>query len=303
MAAMPREWTLRDTAPEPPAPCALQQHPRYGAAMRAIGADVAWLVLGDTAAPEGTAQILRRPLGPLRLGWLPRGPVLAQGVDAAAALAALPLPGPSLIQPESPGAARHFTGHRAVLTRAHVAELDLSRRPTALFAGLHGKWRNRLRAARSGPLRTAHRPFDPDRDADLLALDAAQQRLRGYRALPPGFTLAFAAMAPDATRLFTAHDRAGLLAYLLMLRHGATATYHIGWAAPAARRAHAHTLLMWQAIEYLAAMGHTRLDLGPIDTEAAPGLARFKLGTGALSRPLGPTLLRLLPQRGAAIAA
>lgn len=84
-----------------------------------------------------------------------------------------------------------------------------------------------------------------------------------------------------------------MLAYLLFLLHGTTATYHVGWAAPAARRTHAHTLLMWQATTYLHQRGLTRLDLGTLDTEAAPGLARFKLGTGATARPLGATLLRL----------
>lgn len=303
MAGMPLTWTLSDIAPDPPDACALHQHPRYGAAMRAIGADVGWYALTWGAHTLGTAQILRRRLGPLRLTWLPRGPVLDPGADPGAAL--LPLPGPSVVQPDTPATARLYRSHgyRALLTPSHVAELDLTPDPGTLCAGLHGKWRNRLRAAQSGPLRTHDRPFDPDRDADLLTLDRHQQRARGYRALPPGFTLAFAATHRQATRLFTAHDRAGMLAFLLFLLHGQTATYHIGWAAPAARPTHAHTLLMWQAITYLHQRGVTRLDLGPIDTEAAPGLARFKLGTGATARPIGPTLLRLLPHRGATIAA
>ena len=296
-------WLPCDTAPDPPDACALHQHPRYGAAMQAIGAEVAWRALKAGTDTLGTAQLLHRRLGPLRLTWLPRGPVLARGADPDAAL--LTLPGPAVVQPDRLETGRLYQSHgyRALLTPAHVAELDLTPDPQTLFTGLHGKWRNRLRAAQAGPLRSHHRPFDPDRDADLLTLDRHQQRARGYRALPPGFTLAFAATHRQATRLFTAHDRDGMLAYLLFLLHGTVATYHIGWAAPAARRGHAHTLLMWQAITHLHQRGVTRLDLGPIDTEAAPGLARFKLGTGATARPLGPTLLRLLPHRGGAIAA
>ncbi len=300
---MPLAWLPSDTAPDPPGPCTLQQHPRYGAAMRAIGADVGWYDLTDGSGTLGTAQILRRRIGPLRLTWLPRGPVMAPGTEPGAAL--MPLPGPSVVQPDTPETARLYQSHgyRALLTPSHVTELDLTPGPDALFSGLHGKWRNRLRAAQAGQLLIHHRPFDPDRDADLLILDQQQQRARGYRALPPGFTRAYAATHRQATRLFTAHDRAGMLAYLLFLLHGATATYHIGWAAPAARRTNAHTLLMWQAITYLHQRGLTRLDLGTLDTEATPGLARFKLGTGATARALGPTLLRLLPHRGATIAA
>ena len=51
----------------------------------------------------------------------------------------------------------------------------------------------------------------------------------------------------------------------------------------------AHNLLMWRAALWLARQGHRRLDLGPIDTANAPGLARFKLGIGAHARRLGGT--------------
>jgi hypothetical protein len=35
------------------------------------------------------------------------------------------------------------------------------------------------------------------------------------------------------------------------------------------------------------------LDLGTVDTENAPGLARFKIGSGAQIRSLGGTWLRI----------
>lgn len=301
MAAMTPSWTPCDTAPDPPGLCALQQHPRYGAALGAMGADVTWLRLSDGVRTLGTAQVLRRRFGPVRLSYLPRGPALAGDMQGPLC----PLPGPSLIVPDSPQMANllQAAGHRAVLTPSHVAEIDLTQTQHALFAALHGKWRNRLRAAQSAGLRTHDRPFSPDRDADLLRLDLAQQRARRYTALPPAFTRAFAATHRQATRLFMADDRAGLMAFMLFLLHGRVATYHIGWAAPAARCRHAHTLLMWQAMTQLSQRGFARLDLGQIDTEAAPGLARFKLGTGATARPLGPTLLRLRHSRAHAKAA
>jgi hypothetical protein len=43
----------------------------------------------------------------------------------------------------------------------------------------------------------------------------------------------------------------------------------------------------------LWAEGVRWLDLGSVDTEKAPGLARFKLGTGAELKRLGATMLVL----------
>ena len=49
----------------------------------------------------------------------------------------------------------------------------------------------------------------------------------------------------------------------------------------------------WQAAQALRAEGVRWLDLGSVDNEAAPGLARFKLGTGARLCRLGATCLVL----------
>ena len=75
--------------------------------------------------------------------------------------------------------------------------------------------------------------------------------------------------------------------------HGSSATYHLGWASEAAKAAGVHGVMLLQAAEALRAEGVLWLDLGQVDTEAAPGLARFKLGTGADLRRLGATCLVL----------
>ena len=50
---------------------------------------------------------------------------------------------------------------------------------------------------------------------------------------------------------------------------------------------------MTRAAEALWAEGVHWLDLGSVDSERAPGLARFKLGTGAALKRLGSTCLVL----------
>ena len=62
----------------------------------------------------------------------------------------------------------------------------------------------------------------------------------------------------------------------------------LGWADPAARAGFAHGPMLWQAALELRARGVRWIDLGAVDA-ANPGLARFKLGTGAALRALGPT--------------
>jgi lipid II:glycine glycyltransferase (peptidoglycan interpeptide bridge formation enzyme) len=75
--------------------------------------------------------------------------------------------------------------------------------------------------------------------------------------------------------------------------HGASASYHLGWGSDAAKAAGVHGVMLVQAAEALRTEGVRWLDLGSVDTEAAPGLARFKLGTGATLRRLGATCLVL----------
>ena len=80
---------------------------------------------------------------------------------------------------------------------------------------------------------------------------------------------------------------------MCFVRHGAMATYHMGWAGDAARAKGVHGVMLWQAALALRAEGVERLDLGMVDHEAAAGLARFKLGTGAALVALGATVLVL----------
>ena len=67
---------------------------------------------------------------------------------------------------------------------------------------------------------------------------------------------------------------------ILLARHGAAATYLVGWTSDDGRRLHAHHFLLWRAIEHLKANGTRWLDLGGHNETAAAGIARFKLGLG-----------------------
>ncbi len=281
----------------PDPPCPLPQHPAMAAALREIGARVE-----RTETAAGRATVLRR--GPLRL--VSRGPVWNPGVGAgprAAAFRSLARGGPLIVNAETAedAAALAAAGFGRLLTPAHLAELPLFADPDAQRAALAGSWRNRLRRAEAAGLTVANRPFRPACDGWLLAAEAAQRRAARYRALPlalvPALDRALSGSAEGAVRVLSAHARPGgpALAGVLILRHGAAATYHIGWSGPEGRAAQAHALLLWRAMTWLARQGAAMLDLGAVDGDAAPGQMRYKLGTGAAVRALGGTWARLIP--------
>ena len=267
----------------------LQQSWTYGEVLTRLGARVHRAGILASSGAGGLAQVAERRLGPLRLSLLSRGP-LWQGEpapgEADAALRAL---GgafrPLLATPERPGPGL------PLLTARHRALLDLSADPAVLRARLDGKWRNRLVRAEAAGLSVGLGPPGTAAAERLLALDAAGQRARGWRALPARFTRAWLALDPGAALLAEARIGGERVAAMLFLLHAPWASYHVGWSGAAGRRANAHTLLLWRAMLHLRAAGIATLDLGDVDTEAAPGLARFKTGTGAAVAALGATVL------------
>ena len=167
--------------------------------------------------------------------------------------------------------------HNAVWTLGH-----------GLRGGMARNWRHHLsRAERAGLDVVQGTSATLDR---LIAAEGLQRGLRKYRALPERFTRAL----PQASlRLWEWHQDGAMQAAMAFVRHGTSASYHLAWGSGLARTAGVHSLMLTRAAEALAAEGVRWLDLGSVDCERAPGLAAFKLGTGAVLRKLGPTLLVL----------
>lgn len=252
----------------------LQQSAPYALALQALGADVHRI---------GGVLAIRRRLPLLgRVTYLPR--------------AALPddLRGVALINApcRTQDHLHRAAGHVALMTPQTLAVLDLRPKDATRRAAQHGKWRNRLRRAEASPLHLVETRFDPLHHGWLLRHEARQRRARGYRALPPAFVTAYPA---PHTLLIQAHHAGSPVAAMLFLLHGTGATYHIGWTSPEGRALNAHPLILWHASQTLRARGVRALELGPLDTDAAPALARFKLGSGAKPRRLGHSWLHLPP--------
>jgi len=253
----------------------------YEHAARACGADACRLDLGC-----GTALVIRR--GPMQL--VSRGPVWLPDVTASDKRAALRRlarwSGVTLATLPEP---LQGFGLIPLITPFHHAIWDLS---ADLRVGMGGKWRNRLVAAERAGVRVRQ-----VRGAGLLpgwrALVAAGGALRAtrrYRAHPETFSLS---LPVPSLRLWDWRIGGSTGAAMGFVVHGGTATYHLGWAGPDARARGVHGVMLTCAAEAIWAEGIRTLDLGSVNDQDAPGLAHFKLGTGARPVSLGPTCLVL----------
>ena len=273
-----------DVAPDKLRPCALQQHRHFAAALRACGREPLML-----EGPERLLVMQRR----FRLGL--RVALVSQ--------AALPTPQKLIHRAQEAGLHRHLIllspdqpmpqlagiGAVPVMTPATVVGIDLTPTRDARRATLHQKWRNRLVHGEQQRLRITRQNMPLKPGHWLMLAEAAQQRRLRYRTWPEALTLAYGRETPGASKLFTAFEGHDPVAAMLFLRHGARATYHISHITTRGRALSAHNLLLWQAADWLACKGHQRLDLGLINTQSTPGLARFKLGAGARAHVLGGT--------------
>lgn len=219
-----------------------------------------WLVdpMTDPATAEVCAAIARRYRGRRLdfLSWLPELP------DDPRAIAMI----------EAQGLHRVVTGYSS-------AWLDLRQEADALMSGLHGKWRSALRKAAREGLQVREDSRDRQRQAALLLYDTFRRK---KRFVGPSGSFIAAVAAADKTALLSLSARRDdkLLAGIILLRHGASATYMASWTSAAGREGQAHNLLLWRGIEVLKTGGTQWLDLGGLNTETQQGLARFKLGLG-----------------------
>lgn len=264
----------------------LQQRWAYGAAMSCLGVEVRRLSIRD-GADIGLVQMLCRRVCGVSVALATRGPFWAGDVPVetrAAALTALRralscrLILTSEQADDAPRQARLFP----IMTAGTMARLALN---DGMRARMHGKWRNRLVRAERKDL--CFERQEPTRLEWLFDADRKAQREKGYRAMPRAFTESWT----DPILTLVARRNGEPAAAMLFLRHGTTATYHIGWSGDEGRRVSAHNLLLWHGMQVLRAEGVAWLDLGILDTRNAPGLARFKLVAGAEAHRLGGTWL------------
>lgn len=246
-----------------------QQSAVYAAAAGACGVRLKWL-----ESPVGPILVLKR--GRVRL--ISR----ISGLDRRDLRQLARWPGVTIVTPED---SLSGVGLVPLVTPMHHAIWALG---PDLRAGMARNWRGHLRQAERSGLRL--RRGDTDTLAVLVATEAMQRVERRYRALPAAFSRA---LPESALRIWEWREASSMQAAMCFVVHGSSASYHLGWGSMTARLAGVHQLMLTQAAEALWTEGVRWLDLGSVDGERVPGLARFKLGTGATLKRLGATCLVL----------
>lgn len=274
----------------------LQQGWSYGEAVARGGTPVHRATIRDGAATVGCLQLVERRLfGRLPMGFLLRGPVWRDGevpADAEAAVLAgvRARLGRGLLvwAPERPTP----LARRPLITGHGTAWLDLSPPPETLRRRLAADWRRSLKRAEAEPL-LVRRLATAQAIGWLLDRNEAYRRQVRYRGPTRAFLgrLAQAAAEAEELLLFLAFERAEPVGGIMVVRHGASATYEVGYVAPRGRELRATHLLLWQALLALRQEGVRWLDLGGIATDRSPGIARFKLGLGGEPTALPGTFL------------
>lgn len=282
------EWE-RLTADAP-----LQQAWAFGDALEEVGPPVLRAVARDGGAIRALAQFsIGNFFHVARWALCTRGPVWIGDVSDAERAEILqrlrveaPLKRPHAVvfMPDAPVGAAYpgLAGLRRVMTGLNPVHLDLTQDLDSLRDGLHGKWRNRLRAAEKAGLSILPTPSAYPKYRWLLDKESEQKRRHRYLSPPTTLAPAFkrASGHKGALRIWQAQKSGETVAAMMFLRHGRAATYHIGWSSEVGRQHGAHNLLLWRAIDELRADGVRRLDLGEAETDRGAGLARFKLGVG-----------------------
>ena len=239
-----------------------------------LGAGIAWIASGPLtrplAGPPPEGDELAAILGLLRDHARASGHVLRLRLPVTAGHDPAGLDRLAEAQGFAPTA--RAPSYRTVL-------VDLLQDEEALMAGLHGKWRNALRGALRAGLSVECIPFG-SAPARFGALYDEVKNAKGFSVdIPPEFYERLKGSDFRHDLLIATKDGTDLAAFSLG-RSGSTMVYLFGGTAAAGRAVNAGHFVMWQAILHGRAEGFTTLDLGGIDPEANPTVARFKQRTG-----------------------
>lgn len=289
----------------------LEQSWAYGAAMEALShRRVRRGVLSDGAEPVAAVQVFERPVGALgTLVQITRGPIwLKPGIAPAEMTDGMKLIRATwrmarrellLWMPELPDtveghAVMRGLGARRMITGYSSTWIDLRRDEAELRRGLKGNWRNMLKAAEATRLRVEISAGSDNAALDWLLSEYGPFRRKTRFAGPDAkLVRALAGSAPRQSRplVIQAYDRRRPVAGILILRHGKSATYSVGWTGPDGRTQRANHLLLWRAMGAMRDAGVEWFDVGGLFADRAPGIARFKLGMGGEIFTLAGTYL------------
>lgn len=171
------------------------------------------------------------------------------------------------------------SGYKKAQQSFETLWLDLTPSLELLRKGLDRKWRNHLNKAERSHLEVVADVEGRHLDAFLKNYDLykSKKNFEGPEGLFFKHEIESALPFQDAIILWARIDKIPV-AGIVVMKHGTSASYRLGWNSPEGRLAQAHYLLVWKAIEILKKQSIESFDLGGILAQDTTGFNTFKLG-------------------------
>lgn len=159
--------------------------------------------------------------------------------------------------------------------------LDLTKPQDTLLKELRKNWRGTLNKAQKEDL-TIEWDENGKQWPWLLSSYMVDRETKGYDGPSVKLITALAkyAKANGDLLIGRALKKDKPVAGIMLLKHGKSATYQIGFSDDMGRKTGAHNLLLWEAVLLLQENGYKDFDLGGINDESAKGVKKFKTGLG-----------------------
>lgn len=166
--------------------------------------------------------------------------------------------------------------------------LDLRRSLDSLKANLKKSWRNQLSRAEKSDINVSWHT-DSAALKSLLKNYAIDRAAKGYNGASVDIIVTLAKTMLPAGKMMIGHavKDGKEIASILILLHGRSATYQIGWTSDQGRDLGAQNLLLWKAMDAMKTKGILDFDLGGINDDGAKGVKYFKDAMGGEPVTLG----------------
>lgn len=156
--------------------------------------------------------------------------------------------------------------------------LDLYNTEEDMRKRLDSKWRNQLKVAESHGFMIKYSTNSEELEK-LLYLHIQHKNEAKYKDSGDNITRGLIDLGA-LVGYFVNEGTEKILAFIMVVLHGTSATYYIGWSSEEGYKLNLNKLLLWNAMIDLKKKGFHWFDLGGIDFIHTPGIADFKMGTG-----------------------
>lgn len=159
--------------------------------------------------------------------------------------------------------------------------VDLFRNIEELRADLRGNWRNQLMKAEKDEIKCEWH-LQGEYLGWLLSKYIKDKRKKAYKGPSESFMRSLSKNFAEKGNLIIgfARFKGQILAANLVLCHGNTATYQLGWVDLDGRKKCANNLLLWETMIFLKNRNIKHFDLGGVNSLDAKNIRWYKAGMG-----------------------